>query len=187
MTSSDPVTILEIAAEVLTAQPGASLADVAAAAGVGRTTLHNRFPTREALLLALAHDSLDRCADATMNAGVHGVDETTSRAELQAILTRLVHAYIPLGPRLDFLLQQPRAAVDETLQARIPELDAPLERFIAHAQQADLIAPDLPPWWVVGTLYSLTYSAWDHIASGNLAPREATPLTLRTFLKGCGL
>ena len=38
----------------------APLSEVAAAAGVGRATLQRRFPTREALILALVHQNLDR-------------------------------------------------------------------------------------------------------------------------------
>ncbi|TDD59371.1 TetR/AcrR family transcriptional regulator [Kribbella antibiotica] len=182
--SVQPETILEIAAEVLTANPAASLADVAAAAGVSRTTLHNRFPTREALLLALAHDSLDRCAAAATEAGVDAATADTPAAELEAILTRVTDAFIPLGPRIDFLLQQPTLNADQSLRDRIEQLDAPLERFIVHTQQAGLMARDLAPWWIVSTLYSLTYSAWEGIAAGKLAPRDATPLTLRTFRRG---
>ncbi|MFB6726132.1 TetR/AcrR family transcriptional regulator [Kribbella sp. NPDC056345] len=182
--SVQPGAILDIAAKVLTANPAASLADVAAAAGVGRTTLHNRFPTREALLLALAYDSLDHCAAAFAEAGVNAVDANTPPDELTAVLTRMVDALIPLGPRIDFLLQHPRASADQELLDRIDELDAPLERFVGHAQDAGLIARDLTPWWVVATIYSLTYSAWDGIAAGKLAPLDAGPLTLRTLLHG---
>ena len=51
--------ILETATRVLAASPTATLADVARAAGISRTTLFMRFATRDELLLALAVDAID--------------------------------------------------------------------------------------------------------------------------------
>jgi serine phosphatase RsbU (regulator of sigma subunit) len=45
--------ILEAAERMLERSPSATLADIAAAAGVARSTLHRRFPNRDALLAAL--------------------------------------------------------------------------------------------------------------------------------------
>jgi serine phosphatase RsbU (regulator of sigma subunit) len=45
--------ILEAAERMLKRSPSATLADIAAAAGVARSTLHRRFPSREALLANL--------------------------------------------------------------------------------------------------------------------------------------
>ena len=45
--------ILEAAAGVLAGSDGASMGDVAAAAGISRGTLYRYFPNRESLLLAL--------------------------------------------------------------------------------------------------------------------------------------
>ncbi|MCK9793881.1 TetR/AcrR family transcriptional regulator [Isoptericola sp. 4D.3] len=56
--------ILEAAERVLAADPGASLEQVAAAAGVARTTVHRRFASRQALVEALASSAARRLADA---------------------------------------------------------------------------------------------------------------------------
>ena len=56
--------LLGVATKVFIAEPGASLGDVAAAAGMSRTTLHARFPTRQALLVALAMEAMDLIAAA---------------------------------------------------------------------------------------------------------------------------
>jgi AcrR family transcriptional regulator len=45
--------ILDAAERILERSPSATLTDIAAAAGVARSTLHRRFPNRDALLAAL--------------------------------------------------------------------------------------------------------------------------------------
>src|SRR5262245_66641957 len=51
--------LLDVVAEVLVADPAASLAEVAAAAGIGRTTLHKHYATRDDLVTAVAHRAMD--------------------------------------------------------------------------------------------------------------------------------
>ena len=51
--------LLDVAAEVLVADPAASLAEVAEAAGIGRTTLHKHYATRDDLLTAVGNRALD--------------------------------------------------------------------------------------------------------------------------------
>lgn len=61
--------ILDTASRVLAASPRASLADVAGAAGISRTTLFSRYATREALLEGLAVDAIERIDDACVEIG----------------------------------------------------------------------------------------------------------------------
>jgi AcrR family transcriptional regulator len=56
--------ILEAAERVLSADPGASMEQIAAAAGVARTTIHRRFAHRQALIEALATSAARRLAQA---------------------------------------------------------------------------------------------------------------------------
>ncbi|MFC0626678.1 TetR family transcriptional regulator [Kribbella deserti] len=185
-TGRDPRSILAIAAEVLLADPTASLADVAAAAGVGRTTLHHRFPTRHDLLVALAHDSLDQCAEAIDASGLVAIDEGSTPAELRAALRKLVDVLIPLGPRIALLVRQPSLDKEKDLEERLARLDAPVETFCGFAQKAGVLRSDQTVWWQVQSVYALTYLAWEGIAAGRIAPLDATELTLDTFLTGTG-
>ncbi|WP_394816476.1 TetR/AcrR family transcriptional regulator [Streptomyces lancefieldiae] len=56
--------ILEAAERVLAEEPGASMEQIAAAAGVARTTIHRRFANRQALIEALASSAARRLAQA---------------------------------------------------------------------------------------------------------------------------
>jgi AcrR family transcriptional regulator len=56
--------ILEAAERVLAEEPGASMEQIATAAGVARTTIHRRFANRQALIEALASSAARQLARA---------------------------------------------------------------------------------------------------------------------------
>ncbi|AZM49654.1 TetR family transcriptional regulator [Streptomyces sp. WAC 06738] len=56
--------ILEAAEQLLAQEPGASMEQIAAAAGVARTTIHRRFANRQALIEALATSAARQLAQA---------------------------------------------------------------------------------------------------------------------------
>ena len=55
--------ILEVARESFTSEGDTSLNEIAKRAGVGPGTLYRHFPTREALVMAVYHDEIQRLAD----------------------------------------------------------------------------------------------------------------------------
>lgn len=170
-------TLLDVATRVLVVDPAASLGDVAAAAGVSRTTLHARYPTRQDLLVALAHDAMDLLAAAYDDARL---DE----GEVRAALRRAVEALVPLGARTEYLLRERSLDADEALTARYADLDAPLLALVERGQRGGDLRPDLPAWWLVASLVAAVYAAWEAIADGRLAPREAPALVLTSVLDG---
>jgi AcrR family transcriptional regulator len=174
---------LDVAAEVLTTDPTASLADVATAAGISRTTLHKRYPKRDDLLLAVGHDAVKRLA-----AGIAMAELPTSgTAELATrALRTLVTVLIPQGAQVNFLLRQPSLDADADLTAAIAALDDPVTDFVRHAQAVGVLNADLPPWWVISSLYALTYSAWDAVRTGHLAELYSSGLAFDTLLRGVG-
>src|SRR5689334_3744247 len=110
------VHILQIATSVLLKDPTAALGDVARAAGVGRTTLHKRFPTRADLIHALAVEALD-----LVDAAIDSVDLGTDDA-----VEQLIAKLVPLGPRVEFLLRFPNLSDDERLSVRLTAMDQPV-------------------------------------------------------------
>jgi len=168
--------LLDVAAEVLVADPAASLADVAEAAGIGRTTLHKNYATRDDLMRAVAHRAIDRWENA--------VDTVTGGPD--GGLRALAEATIPIGPQLSFLWRSP-------ILDHVPDI---IERWTAverrglavlqRARAAGAIGPDVPDWWLLQTFYSLVYVASEAVRSGHLAPRDAPDLVIRTLLRGIG-
>jgi AcrR family transcriptional regulator len=170
--------LLDTAAQVLVMDPAAPLATVAAAAGVGRTTLHKRFPTRDALLVAVAHRALDRCEAA--------VDSVTGTDDADGGLHRLVGALVPVGPQLAYLFRQPGLETRPDVRARFVDLDPRLLAVLDAAKAAGVLRRETRDWWCLSTLYALVYIAWEGIAMGNLAPVDAPALVIDTMVGGLG-
>jgi AcrR family transcriptional regulator len=165
------------ATQVLLRQPTASLAEVAAAIGVSRTTLYSRFPTRQALLVGLAQAAMDLVEQAY-------VDADLDDAAVAASLLRVIERLVPLGQRVEFLLRERSLDDEPELVARYTALDRPLVAFVNRAQQAGVLRGDQPAWWIVASLTGAVYAAWEAIADGRLASRDAPALVLGTVLDG---
>jgi AcrR family transcriptional regulator len=170
--------LLDVAAEVLVADPAASLSEVAEAAGIGRTTLHKHYATRDDLLLAVGHRAVDLWEQAVAGAG--GGDDSDGG------LRALVAAMIPIGPQLAFLWRTPAfdhlSELGERWLAAEPRCLAVLKR----AQELGWIAAGVPDWWLLQMLYSVVYVAAESVRAGQLAPLDAPGLALGTYLQGLG-
>lgn len=169
--------LLEAATQALLADPTASMTDIARAVGVSRTTLHARFPSRQALLEAMAAEALSLVEAALAGARV---DED----DVRGALTRAVVALVPLGPRSVFLLRE--RSLDEVpeLVERYQRLGDPLVRLIERGRGDGTLRTDLPTWWIVHTLFAVTHAAWEAVTDGRLAPRDAPDLVLTAVLDG---
>jgi len=171
--------LLDSAAMTLARSPAASLADVARDAGMSRTTLFTRYPTREALLEALALDALDKVEAAYTDAGVAAVG-----ADLVSVLTLLVERLLPLGPRMVFLLRERSLDENAEVTSRYVALEEPLVALLASARDDGVLRTDLSLVWQSAALTALVYAAWDEIELGRLAPRDAVSGVLGIYLDG---
>lgn len=172
--------LLDVVAEVLVANPGASLAAVAAAAGIGRTTLHKHYATRDDLVTAVAHRAIDTCEQAVASAQEH--------ADGDGGLRRLVDALIPVGPQLSFLFRQPSLDDVAAIGERMERFHRRVAGVVHAAQDAGVLdaTRPRPDWWHVEALHALVYVAWESIRDGRLARLDATDLVLNTLLRGLG-
>lgn len=174
--------VLRAATGVLVVAPQTTLAELAVTLGIGRTTLHRLFPTRDDLLRAIAHDALDELGVVYTEAGVTA--DPQEPHEAIAAVRRLVGALVPLGPSLMFLLRASELDDDQALERRSEEVDRPLLRCVAVAQADGDLDPSLPVWWVVEMLLAAVYIGWEQIEKGRLAPLDAPDLVMRTWLRG---
>jgi AcrR family transcriptional regulator len=169
-------TLLDIAAEVLVDDPAASLAEVAKAAGIGRTTLHKQYATRDDLIRATAHWACDVWEQAVGTANTEGPDGG---------LRVLVAALVPLGPQLEFLWRTPALERVDEIRARLDVLQERQLDVLRQARKLAILA-DVPDWWLLRILYAVVYSAAEAVYTGALAPLDAPELAFDTLLRGVG-
>jgi TetR/AcrR family transcriptional repressor of mexCD-oprJ operon len=93
--------ILAAAASVFAARQGASMAEVAAAAGIARGTLYRHFPTRESLLRALERAANEGAGRRLAEANLDGVP-------VDEALARVVRALVAVGEDFIVLLRERR-------------------------------------------------------------------------------
>jgi AcrR family transcriptional regulator len=167
--------LLDVAAEVLVGDPAASLAEVAEAAGIGRTTLHKQYATRDDLIRAVGHRAIDLWEQAVSGAG--GPDGG---------LRAMTAAMIPAGRQLAFLWRTPALDRDQDICQRWDAVEERSAAVLKRAQDYGVLAADVPDWWLTRTFYSLIYVAAESVDSGHLAPRDAPDFMLGTFLRGIG-
>ncbi len=169
--------LLDVATKVLLENNGASMQEIATAAGIGRTTLHRHFANREDLLRELYLAALRDAEIATTQSRLE--EGTTVEA-----LKRVIDQYMPIGHRFHFLLSQYSLEGDPEIKAREDLLLEPFESLMRRGQQEGTLRKDLTTRWMVEVLTSLLFTAWTGIAQGYVASREAPKLVLTTFLTG---
>ncbi len=165
-----PDAVLDAAAKLLVYDSGASLGEVATAAGIGRTTLHKQYPTRQELLLAIGRRALD-ASEAAIAVAAAADDP----------LGRLVEDLLPFGAYQTVLGQHYEVFQDEGIRHRAERVHAPLAALVGASVP---VRAGVPDWWLVRALHAILFTAWDLVQMGWLAPRDAGGLVRSTFLHG---
>lgn len=151
---------------------------MAAAAGIGRTTLHKHYATRDDLIRAVGHRVLDLWEQAVTE--IAGADHPDGGLRAASV------AMIPIGPQLAFLWRTPAFDHDQGMEVRWRAVEDGTLAILKRAQDLGEIAPAVPDWWLLNTFYSVIYVAAESVQSGHLAPLDAPGLALSTFLHGIG-
>ena len=168
--------IIEGAFDLLSRRPTSTLAEIADHAGVGRATLHRHYPSREALMKALAQQAIAEVSAA--------IEEKTAKATSHAEGLRLaLEAMVPLGARQGFLAHEPVERDPEIATLMQRDMDA-LRAEIEAARAEGLFAPDVPTEWIAQSYSALVYAAWTMVQEGEATPRQASDLAWRTLTKG---
>lgn len=167
--------ILDAAAMCLSRDPGASVGDIAKAAGLGRVTVYGHFPTREQLVEAALVRAL-----AAGDAVLEGVDLAGDPATALRVL---------VGSSWRLIAQS--SAVLETAQQvfppdRIRRLHAKPEQrvlaLIARGQRQGQFRTDLPASWLAAVLHHVLKGAASDVAGGRLNEHDAARFISETVL-----
>jgi AcrR family transcriptional regulator len=170
--------ILAAAADVLSVNPGATVADVAASAGLGRTTVHRLFPTRDALVRALAIDAIDRL-DAALNA-CH-LDEGSA----PEVLARVAAALVPISHEFRFLEAGPDVwELDGEVSKRWYRLADRLEAVVERGKRSGHLRSEIPTAWLVDLVAVGVWCAGASIDDGRIARNDAARLLVEVLLRG---
>ncbi|GAB2611615.1 TetR family transcriptional regulator [Paractinoplanes abujensis] len=151
--------ILDAAIGLLAENPGCSLGDIAAAAQVGRTTLHRYFAERADLLAAVAVEGGQRLVRASQLAELE-------RGTGGEALLRLCREYFDLGPLLSLIFSEQGGECWETQD------ETSLNTVIERGRRDGSIDPVLPADWVLNLLWSQLYAAWSYLGERPDASRH---------------
>lgn len=169
--------ILDAASAVFAANPGASLREVADAAGVGRATVHRHFPGREDLVREIAFRAMEEAAA--------GMDRAClEEGPVEEAVGRLAEALVPMGHRFHFLLAEGQLYSDPEYLAAEEKLVGRLERLAERGRREGAFGADVPPAWVVDAIGALVYAAWEGVSHGRVAALDAPRLVSDTLLSG---
>jgi AcrR family transcriptional regulator len=165
--------IIAAAIDVLGTNPAASLGEVAAAADVGRTTLHRYFPDRADLIRAVSEEA------------VAGLDRATEQARLDDgpaadALARLCREYFDLGGLLSLLCVDPGLLDTSTWEQQCG--DVAFAAMVTRGHADGTIDRELPAPWVHYLMWSQLYAAWSYINETGTSRHEAARLLIRSLL-----
>lgn len=167
--------ILDAALDCLSRDPQASIADIAAAAGVGRVTLYGHFPSRAELIdAAFAH---------AMRQAEETLDVIDLSGDPRSALARLVASSWRIMDRFRGALA---AAERELPPGRIrAHHDEPMSRvadLIVRGQRDGVFRTDLPVEWMVTLFYTVMHGAAGEIGAARLEPGDAARVITATLL-----
>ncbi|MET8867611.1 TetR/AcrR family transcriptional regulator [Nonomuraea sp. NPDC004580] len=168
--------ILEAGTRLLSADPGAGVADIAREAGVGRVTLYGHFPSREALVDAVL-DHAVRMAD-----GVLEDDRIDTAPPPEAMEGLLRSSWEVLDRHRRLFLAADRALPTERIRERHERPLRRVERLIARGRESGDFRTDLPLQWLVTAFFAILHSAAQELEAGRLAPDEVEKVLVTTML-----
>lgn len=160
--------IIDAGLDCFLADPQASMAAIARAAGVSRVTLYSHFPTREALLDAALDRAVTEAAAALQ--GEHGLAHMVRTSWRQLDRHSAVFAAVSA------------ALPPEQLRERHERILAPVRRLIVRGQEAGELRSDQSADWLVTVVYSLVHAAAAEVQAGRMDPADAPEILTSTVL-----
>lgn len=154
--------VIDAALEVLAARPEASIEEVAAAAGLGRTTVYRHFATREDLLRSLFGRVVAESREVTAAVIARG-------GSAEDTLLALGPAIVGIGQRFRFLHGH-QALAAEVLEAERGFERDPVRVFLELGIANGELRDEMPLSWMQATIQSLAVATTDEINADRLEP-----------------
>ncbi|GAA3277467.1 TetR/AcrR family transcriptional regulator [Dactylosporangium vinaceum] len=169
--------IIDSAAVIMATQgDGASMSRIADAAGVGRATLYRYFPSREALLRAMAAQSVEELAARIADADLEGIPAG-------AAIARLARGFIAVGSKYTVLTTAgiQRSGEHPDIDARLVE---PIRALFRRGAADGSLRADLPADVMADLFSGLIRAALQLTADGRAGVEEASAAVVSVFLDG---
>ncbi|MEV1155074.1 TetR/AcrR family transcriptional regulator [Micromonospora chokoriensis] len=167
--------VLTTGARMLAADPAASIASIAAEAGVDRRTVYRRFASREELLAAIYESRLGAIEQA--------VEEARLReAPVAVALHRYVEGIIAVNRR--WPVELGRMLTDPSISERRNRVIEEVGAFLERATSEGLLRPGLPAGWASALLPQLMNLAVAQLPHHSAA--QAADVVVDAFLHGTG-
>ncbi|GGM14866.1 hypothetical protein GCM10010129_68830 [Streptomyces fumigatiscleroticus] len=172
--------ILQAAERVLSADPTATMEQIAEAAGVARTTVHRRFATRETLIDALTQWATEQFAAAVDNAAS---DAAPPLVVLYRVTTDVLRVKIGWG----FAMTRAATSAHPEIAQVHADVLAKCDRLFRRAQDTGLLRPDVDIAWARRCYYALIHEVTHAHDEATDADVDAlTALIIDTLLHGFG-
>jgi AcrR family transcriptional regulator len=174
--------ILQAAERVLADDPGASIEQIAEAAGLTRITVHRRFASRQALIEALAVSAKQQLVDAIEQARPDAAPAPVALHRVTANALKVKNAW-------RFTLGNPMA--DTSAAAAIwADINARTLELLKRAQREGLLNPDADLQWTRQVYYALLSEALNRPGADQDPdahdPDALATLVIDTLLHGAG-
>ncbi|MEH0579232.1 TetR/AcrR family transcriptional regulator [Streptomyces sp. NBC_00377] len=174
--------ILEAAERVLADDAGASMEQIAEAAGLTRITVHRRFANRQALLEALAVSAKQQLLDAIGEARPDSAPALVALYRVTANVLRVKGTW-----RFTLSHATPHTSAAAAIWE---EIDTYTLELLARAQNEGLLAPDADLDWTRQVYYALLSEALDRPGADQdpaaQDPDALAALVIDTLLHGAG-
>ncbi|MBO4271712.1 MULTISPECIES: TetR/AcrR family transcriptional regulator [Microbispora] len=167
--------VLSTGARMLADDPSATIAAIAAAAGVDRRTVYRRFASREDLMAAVYGARYD------------AVEKAIEAARLrEAPVAVALHLYVEgiIAANRKWPVETSRMLRDVTIRERRRRLIDEVDAFLRRAADEGLLRSDLPPGWVAAVLPPLLEQAAEELSE--LSAAQAADVVVDTLLRGVG-
>jgi AcrR family transcriptional regulator len=165
--------ILEAAERVLAEDAGASMEQIAEAAGLTRITVHRRFANRQALMEALSVNAMHQLHEAIEQARPNSAPALVALYRVTANVLRVKSAWrFTLGHH---------TSLSEAAAALWDDIDSYTVELLARAQHEGLLAPGVDLDWMRQVYYALLTEALNRPGTSQ-DPAEEDPDALATLV-----